>query len=431
MIRTFDKSLNSKPHFGPLSLRMTSVLAALLLGSMFTYLVLKPTVGIDDANITQVYGQAFAERLEFTYFAAGERVEGSTSLLWTLINALAYVLPGEGEFWITATCIALTALTLLNCWTLGRITFTDDSATWLTTYSALFCGLFLAIPSFFAWSVWSLMDITIWLALLSAGLVFTAEQLRADSAAMTLGRSTLFASCFALLTVTRPEGIAIAIGMLSYLLLHAVLRKQTQTRNQYIWALVAILVVFGTATIWRMSYFGVPLPNTYYAKVTNGTLDQIISGSLYLLEFIRGDLNALLLVLAGVGVAVSLNFRNTFWTIMFDPRGLLCLFLLGLFSLYVFIGGDHFGSYRFYQPAFLVIIPLIAGSAVSIFSELESSRARTLIKMSYVALIMSVSVSLIGFSGDGGRLDHEFRIAESGRNLGTRLNQLSEDTSIA
>jgi hypothetical protein len=192
-----------------------------------------------------------------------------------------------------------------------------------------------------------------------------------------------------------------------------------------------MVAVFGAATIWRLSYFGVPLPNTYYAKVTNGALEQVISGGAYLLEFVRSDLNALLLIFAGAGVAMGLNFRNSFWTILFDPKALLSLFLLGLFALYVVIGGDHFGSYRFYQPAFLVMVPLIAGSAVTIFSKLDSRLSQALSKASLASMLMFVGFSLFGFTSDSGRLDHEFRIAESGRALGQRLNQLSPGTSIA
>jgi len=66
----------------------TFLLALLLvaLGSLFTWRVHGPSIGIDDANITQAYAQHLAQGLGYVYNAGGERVEGSTSLLWTVIN---------------------------------------------------------------------------------------------------------------------------------------------------------------------------------------------------------------------------------------------------------------------------------------------------------------------------------------------------------
>lgn len=431
MIRTFDKVVSSDPILTAISLRLVAVMTTLILGGAFTYWVLDPTIGIDDANITQVYGQAFAERFEFSYYEGGEHVEGSTSLLWTLINALAYLLPGTGEVWITIICVGLTALTLSNCWKLGQITFLGDNHTSTLTYSLLFCGAFLMVPSFFAWSVWALMDISIWLALLSAVLVFSVEQLCAESTPMRRGKFALFATCFALLTITRPEGIAIAIGMLIYLIAHGHFAKQTQARNQYLIALGATVMLFGAVTFWRMSYFGVPFPNTYYAKVTSGMLEQIAAGASYLLKFVQGDLNAILLLAAGLGTALTLNFNRSIWKIVFAPRALLWLFFLGLITLYIALGGDHFGSYRFYQPAFLVLVPIVAGSAYAIVAKVNSDGTRTLNTAAAATGMLLVAFTMFGFSQDSGRLDHEFRIAESGRVLGERLNRLSPGTSIA
>ena len=44
-----------------------------------------PRTGIDDANIFFVYAQNAANGHGFVYNVGGERVEGFSSLLWTLI----------------------------------------------------------------------------------------------------------------------------------------------------------------------------------------------------------------------------------------------------------------------------------------------------------------------------------------------------------
>lgn len=431
VISAVEKFTQSHPLMSDGSIRLLTVIMTLFIGGTFTFWVVNPSVGIDDANITQVYAQAFAERLEFTYYEGGERVEGSTSLLWTLINAFAYAVPGTGELWITVICLALTGITLNNCWIVGKETFVIPDQTSLTPYSLLFCALFLMVPSFFTWSVWSLMDIAIWLALLSAILVFTVKQLNVASAPMTRDRFVLVASCFALLTITRPEGIAISTGILIYLVLHAHILKQRKTRSQYLLTIVLAFALFGAATWWRMSYFGTPVPNTFYAKVTNGALEQAMAGGVYFLKFVQADFNAFLLIAAGAGIVSRLNLRQGFWITIFDAKALLVLFLLGLFALYMALGGDHFGSYRFYQPAFLVLVPVIAGSACYLLAKADVGQSMPSIRIVFATAIICVSLALFSFSQNAGRLDHEFRIAESGRALGERLNRLSPDTSIA
>src|SRR6187549_3906405 len=49
-----------------------------------------PAIGIDDANIYFVYMKNFAEGHGFVWNVGGEKVEGFTSLIWTLIGAVAY-----------------------------------------------------------------------------------------------------------------------------------------------------------------------------------------------------------------------------------------------------------------------------------------------------------------------------------------------------
>ena len=61
-----------------------------------------PLVGIDDAAITRSYSENIANGYGFVYNIGGERVEGATSFLWTLIVSLAYLLPFKVEFTIIA-----------------------------------------------------------------------------------------------------------------------------------------------------------------------------------------------------------------------------------------------------------------------------------------------------------------------------------------
>ncbi len=57
-----------------------------------------PRSGTDDANIYMVYGKHLSHGDGFVYNVNGERVEGVTSLLWTLFVAFSFVLTDSPEF---------------------------------------------------------------------------------------------------------------------------------------------------------------------------------------------------------------------------------------------------------------------------------------------------------------------------------------------
>lgn len=423
--------VSGQKSIGPGPVAASVAIILVLIGGALSYLALTPAIGIDDANITQVYAISLAERFEFTYFEGGERVEGSTSLLWTLINAVFFALSGPSELYITLVCFGLTVLTIMNCWKIGLLTFLDQKKPPFILYSALFCIFFLTFLGFFAWSLWALMDITIWLCLLSFILLQTVRQLKSNSAALSIKALVGFASAFGLLTITRPEGIAISLGLLIYLGGHAVIEKRWQTGYQYLIALGVVLATFAAVTLWRVSYFGVPFPNTFYAKVSSNSVEQALSGWFYLSWFLKSDFIAMLLGAFFVSAAVTIKFRQNPIRLLFDFRVFQVLFVLGVIALYTVLGGDHFGSFRFYQPAFLILLPWTAGAIIFKCGQLSDAARSRAVSVIAVIGLMCVSVSTVKFMQNMGGLDREFRIAEDGRLLGQRLNHLSKGTSIS
>src|ERR1700754_746170 len=69
----------------------------------------KPVLtGIDDENITQVYGQNLANGFGYVYTPNFEHVEGATSPLWVAIHWLFYSLTAKPEPFILIFCTFLT-----------------------------------------------------------------------------------------------------------------------------------------------------------------------------------------------------------------------------------------------------------------------------------------------------------------------------------
>ena len=52
---------------------------------------------------------------------------------------------------------------------------------------------------------------------------------------------------------------------------------------------VATAVVLGLLTLFRLQYFGYPLPNTYYAKVSPSLAYNLEDGAVYLLKYLTAD----------------------------------------------------------------------------------------------------------------------------------------------
>ncbi|MFZ0546391.1 MAG: hypothetical protein WAM60_13180 [Candidatus Promineifilaceae bacterium] len=106
-----------------------------------------------------------------------------------------------------------------------------------------------------------------------------------------------------------------------------------------------ILLLPAAHILFRLVYYGYPLPNTYYLKLTAWN-DRLLPGLLYLLRFIR--LYGLLLVAAIVGIYKS-----------GDRLGrVLLLAGLPLAAYALFVGGDDFGGARFFAPWLPVLILL-------------------------------------------------------------------------
>jgi arabinofuranosyltransferase len=417
---------------------MTALLIAAI-GAGFTYSIHDPKIGIDDANITQTYAKNIANGFGYVYNEGGERVEGSTSLLWTIFNVLSFNLSKSPELIITIFCFFLTALTinelllfLKHCSQIFR--FSYNTSTFILGF------LLIANPSFFAWSTWALMDTTLWVLCFTTILcrillvVINAKSHRSYSPI------SIFIPCSLLiiLPLVRPEGIAISIGITWLLFIYAHTNGLEDLRRQLLMTIGLTIAVFFAITVFRMQYFGFPFPNTFYAKVSTSYLEQIVIGVKYLIRYLLNPTVAIVLVLAFVALKniylqSTLSLKNLRWFLV-----LFVSAVFGILFLYVILGGDHFNSARQFQ----VLTPLLVAFATlcilttnDLWLEQMHARDAKLGKFITIAIMIFVACtftlpSIAMYYKSGGGISHEFRIAENDRKLGEILNQLPELPSI-
>jgi hypothetical protein len=279
---------------------------------------------VDDAFITFRYAQNLVDGLGPVY-NAGERVEGYSSPIWMWGSATAIALgldPVVASKWAG----------LLAAGALAVAVYLALRASGVRGWGAgLATG---AVGGSFVLQLWSTsgMETAAYAALFFAGLAVAAG-------IGTTVRGALWASAFlAAASLTRPEGLMFwGLGFALYLRAH---RKQP--RRVLAYALPGLVIASYFA--FRFAYYGLPFPNTYYAK-TGGGLRMWAQGLDGLGDFLSETPIAILMSAALVGLVVGLSKRET-------RRAAALIGAAALIHLawVVSVGDDGLSEYRFYVP---------------------------------------------------------------------------------
>lgn len=319
----------------------------------------------DDAYISFRYAYNLATHHQLV-FNPGERVEGYTNFLWTILLGLLYWsrLKMEVASQLCGTLSGIAVLLLIFYITLryrgGRLNGWDFLAPLLLAFSSTF-------------AVWctSGLETMFFCALLLGGIALYLDEATSERlpSSKRLPWSGLI---FALAAMTRPEGMMIFGLSVGHRFLANLIKEQRLKphRDEIIW-LVFFLVPFGAYFAWRWSYYGYPLPNTYYIKATGGSLSQRLEiwGWPYLLDFVHDNklygLAPLLLFFRprtffnwdkqSVDPTVPTSLGRPLYRPIFLWSYLALIFFT--YCAYVtLVGGDFMALGRFFAP----LLPLLA-----------------------------------------------------------------------
>lgn len=393
----------------------------------------RPTIGVDDANISFVYARHLAQGHGFVYNIGGERVEGFTTLLWVLISALTFYLFERPEIiLIVLNLFLLVAANLTAIYYLYQSNQKQLDISILVAYLVLV----LVIPDYIIWMSLPIMETGLWSFLLMATTVVVLMVNKNSGIRYALLLSILVGA----MILTRPE--AIAWGAIFILLVGIQLAVLTGIRSTL--KLVAIpaityVGVLGGLTLFRLAYFGYPLPNTYYAKVSPSVLINLKTGFEYFISYINSGFLISIIVFGTIIFFVydSINFLNSFrsevkiaqdrtWIMKRFTLGLICM--VGL-VLPVLPGGDHFKSFRFYQPIYPLLVVYLLNHWMSLLSGKPYFRWLTLASVGLMIFFVFYThdVTWKNIGEKGASILVEFRIAKQGREQGATLASLFED----
>jgi arabinofuranosyltransferase len=320
----------------------------------------------DDALISFRYAQNLVAGNGLVY-NVGERVEGYTNFLWTMLAALVLLLGGEP---VTVSYYAGIVIALLLV-----------GATFIFARRFIGAGGALAAAALLGTSH-SLLLYTARGSGLEAGLF--ALLIVIGSYLFVTERPTRAGIAFVLATMTRPEGAML-------LLIAAAVRvfERRTLRDNDLWRMIGVYVLIGLPFFaWRYSYYGDLLPNTFYAK-TGGGLAQAWRGGLHAADFVLfagGPLLIALLLLAALHAART-------WRAGGETRRsqLLIWLVVGLYTAYIVaVGGDHFPGFRFFVPVlpFLAILLATGLSSLAMWSRVPVQRIAPAIAI-VIAVLLS------------------------------------------
>lgn len=314
----------------------------------------------DDAFISFRYAEHLAHGLGLVY-NAGERVEGFSNLLWTLLTALGMrlgVAPENGSIAWGLVCFAATLAALLAD-ALARPAAGAAARPWVP----LACVLVAVHPDAQRFATGGL-ETSMFTFLVTAGVLLV---LRGAGGVRAIAGSAL---AFALAALTRPDGLLFAPLVAAWLLV-----SPAKVRAALPVFAGVFLAVWAPVTIARTLYYGDFLPNTWYAK--SAGLAWYSQGWIYVRLFLARSwpLALALPVVVAAGGAARFGKRP------FPSEALLPLLLAIVYTGFVLrVGGDFM-----YARLLVPVIPLLALSLARGLAALSPRHANVSLALGLLA----------------------------------------------
>jgi hypothetical protein len=357
---------------------------------------------IDDAYISYRYARNLSRGWGLVY-NYGERIEGYTNFLWTVMLAPVEAAGGDVDL---AAKVMGAAAALASVWLTYRlatrarpITWLPCLSTWVVASSMVFNGysvfgletaFFVALvlgggvlflrendrnaPGYASGIVFGLAGLTrpeaplylgLWMLLLPGPRLGGKDEpvpLRFTDLRIERRVGMLAALCaLAWLYIGYRRfgqpvlGTQIGLGLVALGLLLALvtqLPKHMFAKNNLIRGVVFVGIV-GAHVAWRRSYYGTWLPNTLKAKTGDADL-QIMGGIDYLTAFVTHESGTLFLALFGVAAALIWKRIELLYA-----AGVLLL----VTAYVTIVGGDWMPLHRFFVPV-VPFLGLLAGVGV-------------------------------------------------------------------
>jgi arabinofuranosyltransferase len=353
-----NQSKGGKTQRFPISLtQLGGLLFAMALMTLYAAYFDRGSLSVyDDSFISFRYANNLASG-EGLVFNPGERVEGYTNFLWTLLLALGIRL---GVDPVIAGKVLATVAGWVTIWVSFDIVRTEVGSAWGGVLTAVMLS---ATPGFSRLVVSGMETLLFGMFVVAAVWAFLCDTRH--------GRYPVVSSVLlALAALTRPEGLLV-FGVLSVEyalnLSASSIGWRAVARSMTLW-IAGFLLIYGPYFMWRFSYYGVLLPNTFYVKVGTPGVAQIGRGLVYLRD-------VLLLLNPQIALCLLLGIG---WRKRPSTQRLLYAVVLSYIAYLVLVGGDqqaYFGA-RFVVPLYPLVYVLGVAGASGIARRLPDATRR-------------------------------------------------------
>ena len=249
---------------------------------------------VDDAYITLRYSQNVARGAGAVYNTIGPRAEGYTSFLWMLLLAIPHVIRANALVAAKALGVALTFSTTLLVGLWASLEVRDVRGRALGASAAILA--YAALPRTAVHAVTG-METALYTVLLT-GTLFAASRVVLAGVKWTLPFALLGLAA----ALTRPEA-CLGVGVASLAVIALV------PRADRVKAFVTIALACGVPVVgyelFRLSYYGLPLPLPFYVKVAS---PGALPGTEPVVTWLASDLR-FVVPLAVFFVALPRHFR--------------------------------------------------------------------------------------------------------------------------
>lgn len=290
---------------------------------------------LDDALISMRYGRNLMEGHGLVWNPGGERVEGITNPLWTVLMGLLHLAPVSLHTVPLLVQLTSLALLLLNLVVLGRLAECLGGSRLAGLIAAVLTGFYLPL------NTWALlgMEVGALALLVSLAVLSACRALRGDTFCW---RPHLV---LALATLVRMDAVVPWAALTAAL----VLQGRASRRQHLVAAAGLASVALGGQVLARLAYYGELLPNTYYLKVSGVSLwVRLAAGLPSVINFVLG----LGLLAFLVPLLLALLSRQ-------PARRLVAAVVLAQVAYTVYIGGDMFDMWPGANRFLCVVIPLL------------------------------------------------------------------------
>jgi len=299
----------------------------------------------EDAFITYRFAANWVAGHGIVWNPGEAPVEGYTNFLWLIVCAGLLLLGVDLPIATQCLGVAASLAVLFVVWRMARRLGASPR-------QALFPSLALACSGPFAAWATSGMETSAFMLFVLLAIDATARHVESGGD----GRDARKAgAALAVATLLRPEGLLVA-GVLAAVVLGFRLRRG-ESRLYPLGAVALVyLALMAAYTLWRIDYFGHPLPNTFYAK-TGGGLAQAARGAGYVGLF---GLHFLLPWAAVFGLAFtgdSARRRARLSQPIVVASGAVVAAYTGYIAL---VGGDYMAMYRFFVPVLPALVLVLS-----------------------------------------------------------------------